>query len=71
MKVTGFRTKKSAKAYQEEHGGKILWEEWSPTYRTFTKIGKAYLKAMKGAGIPLEEWSRSGNYAYIVVEEDK
>ena len=69
MKVTGFYSKAQAETYQKEHGGRVLWGQWSSTYGTFTDIGKAYHKALHESGIPLVEWD--SKYCYIVTEEDK
>lgn len=72
MKVTGFTHKSGAKAYQEQHGGRVLWGEWSHMYGTFTKKGKEYHKIIHQMGIPIDKWMyETSEYHYIVVEEDK
>lgn len=49
--VKGFMSKADAKAYQKEHGGEVLWDEWSSKRATHTQRGKDYLIATRAAGL--------------------
>ena len=63
MTIKGFRVKKFAEDYQKEHGGEILWLEWSRKRAIVTEKGKRYQKVMQKAGLD----TLSDDYRYIVV----
>ena len=63
-KIYGFASKDGAKAFKDEHGGRILWEEWSNKYGKFTDRGNEYIKLIREHG--LNDFLNR----YIVVLED-
>lgn len=67
MKVTCFITKDQASAYQKEHGGRILWGEWSQKRGSFTDRGREYNRVIAKEGLFL---TSDHIRKFIVVEDE-
>lgn len=52
----GFKTKEEAQKYRDEHGGIVLWEEYTPKLHKPTARCKDWLIATRATGIDVEKY---------------
>ena len=58
--VQGFKTEAEARAFRNEHGGYLCWEERTPKRKALTRRGKEYMLAAGAVGLDTTK------YPYLV-----